>query len=730
MATTFRDIPALHRLLESAPIESLHTLLLQVDAREYAIAFLSVEWPLSPDNALEERTRQQLLRTASQLKVDVALPLERHAERLLTLAEGHGADALARRVLCLSADEQATYTAQRDHYGRAIWMYLTHEVVFEEAENLFYAEHYRHLGVLYEAFEVDARGTLDFDWSGTIQAALEAQVQQALELSDPCKIDYLHLTDQRADGTVHPAHMLLFRHAGPLSSIAVMNDGRKKPLYYRPAIEATLLFSPREAVIEVYAESPGLRPLLASTFAQIGLQHDLSGRPLMLRQYNLSRFLTSFQLDAPPVPGFTVEQVRVIEAEVCPPNPKHRATLRVTRQDDIEVVAAALFGENHVFQRATLIKKVVIAIRYVVDGETKAKGLTITLSDPHRCSLRSQRNPVQRKLGFILLEHWGVMKRIRPLEVTEESALFPALLHLYDRAEDEVSYRFLESRGIPLQPLLEGGFLLRRGRRDTAEVELEDGHWVDVSVEPSPQPGQVRYRCPLSQQWVEIPAQHLDEYQIKTDWMNARLVKALRHALNAIGQPLHEEAILFLGQLQLDGEIVPTYLARRLGKLSVVRDVDAQLRARHAAGVGIVLTSTHPAPAFLGAHVVVSIASLIVADTPELTLDLVRLKNVYHQGKVLARGGQTVSFIVDRNRTGTLCIPGKLASTIKGAQQIKIIQRLVTAYQSGNPAVATKDLIDGTGVKSPSQAFRDWKSTYLNVYIGQTGKRGAWQLLV
>ena len=63
-----------------------------------------------------------------------------------------------------------------------------------------------------------------------------------------------------------------------------------------------------------------------------------------------------------------------------------------------------------------------------------------------------------------------------------------------------------------------------------------------------------------------------------------------------------------------------------------------------------------------------------------------------------------------------------------GANQINILERLVVAHQNGSPAVLTSDLIAGTGVRSPSQAFRDWKEI-VNVYIGQAGKRGSWQLL-
>jgi hypothetical protein len=194
---------------------------------------------------------------------------------------------------------------------------------------------------------------------------------------------------------------------------------------------------------------------------------------------------------------------------------------------------------------------------------------------------------------------------------------------------------------------------------------------------------------------------------------------------------LQEQGLIFLGMLDVDGESIPAYLARQLSDQRVIRDYDIQLRAHQNAGIGVVLSCSETAPAFLGCHVVVPLTALLVADASEPAVDLARLKSVYGQGKVLARGGQTVDFIVEHNRSGSLFIPGKPVLTVVGEKQIKLVQRLVDAYRSGNPAVVTKDLMDGLGSASPSQAFRNWKEQIADIYIGQAeGKRGAWKLLV
>ena len=145
------------------------------------------------------------------------------------------------------------------------------------------------------------------------------------------------------------------------------------------------------------------------------------------------------------------------------------------------------------------------------------------------------------------------------------------------------------------------------------------------------------------------------------------------------------------------GLVRPRKMGPVIAKLprSLCGSVD--IARQYGLDIGVVLACCETAPAFLGCHVVVPLATLLVADAAEPTVDLVSLKSVYGQGKVLARGGQTVDFIVEHNRSGSLFIPGKPVLTVVGEKQIKLVQRLVDAYRAGNPAVVTKDLMDGLG---------------------------------
>jgi hypothetical protein len=74
-----------------------------------------------------------------------------------------------------------------------------------------------------------------------------------------------------------------------------------------------------------------------------------------------------------------------------------------------------VFGKDHLFKRAASMARIVIAVRYTQYGTKKSKTLNITLSEPNRCNLRSNRDPVQRELGYALLTAWGVLHQVKPL---------------------------------------------------------------------------------------------------------------------------------------------------------------------------------------------------------------------------------------------------------------------------------------------------------------------------
>lgn len=740
MATSFKNGVSLHRLLETAPLSALQSFLQTIEQGARAAEFASLPWVQLDADDGDPMLRAQLVSLGNRLAPESAMPLDRHAQRILTLAEGHGAETVF-QVSQKLFDQAgvAAFAAQRDDLGRSLWLYQHEPELFDEAESLFYSEHYRNFGRMYEAYELaaDIADTADaFKWDDAVGQALETQIQRRLELTGRCSVTHLEVVSTDSQEAEVPQHLIIVRHGGPLSSLPEFQEqyGRRAELYYRPLNEATLLYSPAEGVIEVFCASPSVRQRVAVCFAEIGLKINLSEKPLTLKQYNLSRFLTSLRLDMPAIAGFDLEQVAVVNAEVRPDNPRHRAGLQVTLHDDIEEVAMDLFGENNLFTRATSVARVVIAVRYTQHGTSAARTLNITLSEPNRCNLRSNRDPVQRDLGYALLKAWGILRQVQPLDTADERRLFPALLALFDQTAKEVSGQFFRARGIDPEALADGGFVERRGRFDRLLVgDGDDAR--EVTVRSSGRRGWLVYDHPVDNTRVEVPAADAEKYAIKRDWVTEVVHKRLKtHLVHAAAQAFGGN-LTYLGVLVLGTEQVPCYLARDLRTPATLQQMDIVLRSRSGQGVGLVLSTGHDNPLCLGPNVVVAMVDFLADSEREHLLDVDRLASAFAQGKQLARGGMVVDLVKQNNYSATLYIPGKAPLPLSGPKAIGFFEALVAAYRRGSPAVPTKTLMSAAGAASgsPSQLLGMglWNSVF-NVYVGfpPGAKRGSYQLLV
>jgi hypothetical protein len=656
---------------------------------------------------------------------DLVRPLENDAQRVLTLAEGRGCEALSQVAnQQLQGRLRDEYDAQPDALSRSAWAFLSEPRIFEVAESLFYANHYRNFGKIYEAYEVDLDGMSGLDWNPELAQALECRITEMLGLKGRCTVSYLSVP--RA-GNDRDAIMLIIRHGGPLSSVADhRDDGQRRTIYYRPPNEATLIFSPETGMIELCAESPWVRQQLAQSFAEVALGHDLSSRPLTLKQYELSRFFDSLSLPAEAVDGYDIERAAVVEVDAKPNNLRHRVSLKVTAEDDIDDIARRLLGPQNIFNRAAVISRVVIAVKYSRDGEAKTRTLNITLSCPNRCNLRSNRDPDQRDLGFALLDKWGILKTFRPLAPAEERALFPELLALHDCAADTISGQYLQQRGLDADVLSAAGFIERKGRHTSVLVDEDDGGPCEVEVGPAASKGHVLITSPMDGKPVVAPNSAVAKFAINRSWLEETLLKALKPFLATPAMQRLDDNLVSLGVMKIDSVLVPCYFARRLTDPKVLRTLDASLRGRGGHGVGIVLSAGLEGPNCLGPNVVVPLVDHLGPDADCLATE--GLAIAFRSGRQMALGGMTVHLAKCGPYTATLYLPGKCPYTLTGANQIKIVERLVNAYQSGSPAVLTHHLIADTGVNSPSQAFRDWNAIK-GVYIGQAGKRGSWQLI-
>ena len=120
-AASFKNGVSLHRLLETAPLDALEPFFRDVEDGAHASIFLTPAWPSQRDDAVILELRGHLLQVANSLASDVAVPLDRHAQRILTLADGRGTEALNRAAERLFDTEKiAAFHGQLDAVGRTV----------------------------------------------------------------------------------------------------------------------------------------------------------------------------------------------------------------------------------------------------------------------------------------------------------------------------------------------------------------------------------------------------------------------------------------------------------------------------------------------------------------------------------------------------------------------------------------------------------------------------------
>jgi hypothetical protein len=713
-------------LIEEAPIDLvLRVLSLRDDGNEPEFGL-----PATSADRQDVDQRQEIIAALAEFDQEDLRPLEHRCRRIHRLAEGKGISSLNTITEQRLAEKQQTeYSNQLDELCRSIWTYINAKPVFEDAESFYFARQFRDYGRLYDAFEVDLEKHLAIDAASIDEPALAGRITEVLELKTKCTVRALNLPPTAA----HPRSiMLIVRHGGPLSSVFDhRDDGRRATIYFRPPNEATLIYTPATQQIEICADSPVVRQKISRCFAEVALGHDVSQKPLSSKHYDLSRFRSSLALPLPNVNGVDLLAAKVLEIELRLGNWKRKLSLRVTIDDEIHEVASRYLGSNNIVRRADGFSRLSIAVRYHQTGDSRERTLNITVSGSKGCNLQSTKDPEQRSLGYALLDAWGIMSSFKQIETAELRHMFPSLVQLFDRAEEEITGRFLRETGLDPARLIEGGLLERRGRQEIVLVDEDGDADGEVYVEPSTTPGMVSTKGSFGQDLGERPAAEMEVYQLNLQWLHESLMGLIKPLLSTRATQILDADLTLLGAMQIDGGNVPVYFARRLDDPKTINKLDLLLRGRSNSGFGIVLAASSELPSCLGPNVVVSLLSHLSGEDEEPVLSRTGIEFAFRSGRSLAMGGSTPTIHRYGAQSATLYVPGKAPLSLVGENQIALFERLVAAHLAGSPDVKASTLTEGAESRSPQHCFRPdmWKSI-LGVYITKGVRHGYWRLAV
>ncbi|WP_434619926.1 hypothetical protein [Tabrizicola sp. M-4] len=703
-------------LADIAPLDLFRSILTYRDDDDETP--LDWDWPYSDD---DDALRQLMKTHLDAQPMEVLRPIEDHCVRIKHLASKEGIKSLEHVAKeRLDHETYETLRAQPDELCRSIWMFLNHQRDFRDAEAFHAVRQYRDHGKMYDAFEIDAGDACISDAEEMDRNALASLLTARLELPSKVEISTVRLRATEA----HPLSLLvIIRHAGPLSSVFHHKDGgTRKTIYFRPPNEASLVWTPTEGMIEVCGVSPQVRRSAAETFAEIVFKADLSQKPLSWRYYDLSRFHASLALQLPLWDDIDIQLARVIEVEMRLGNWSRRLSLRVTIDDDIEKIAKLWLGGARFLRRVEGISRVSIAVKYKRPSDRRLRSLEISFGD-RRSNLQSKASVDDRDLGYKLLQHWGILNRLKPLEYDEVAEILPQLLQLHDLPEDEISGGLLRRLGLDARRLLDGGILAFKARQSRILMDDDD----EVLIEPSPREGEVVGIDTFHESAGTLPAEDTRLYELRREWLDEVVLTALRPLIGKGRIENLTDDLIFLGTWRRESVSIPLYLVRGIENADRLQASDLALRSRQEAGVGIVLTLVGTSFKHLGPNVVVPLPEILVQGKLDDSA-VADLWQRFVSGRWLALGGAEVALMKFGKQTGMLYIPGKVPLPVLGPKQLVILDMLVAAHKAGAPGVPTGRLIEGTGVRSPVDAWNSKvRKSVVDVYFENSGY-GLWSL--
>lgn len=445
-------------LINSAPLPAL-ALLAQVDK----FSFLGVLDTSKP----EHQARADLLDHIPTVKREDITIADQEAVRLLQLVRFRTEEMLDHAFAAIEFEnhpELASFDPTADPMSRLIWLRAKASPVFDQIETIYLTHHY-HGHKKFLGFVVRDGDGRDFVWTPEVADKLHDSVGEILELDEEskksCEIIHFEM-DDGDEATRRKLHYLVVYHPGKMKALLQMKDRRRDLFVFTPALEATLVYDPKENKVHVLAQRQRTAKLLADRFAAIGFEKPLSKQPVDALSYELSMFKRAVDLRTARFDGGVVVDAWASSLTVSLGHTRHSVTLALANSDNIWRIAEDQFGDRNPLSSCRAVDEVKLSFTVRFDGEQDDRALDITVDRRGSCNLLTLPDPRMRRCGEDILTALGVLKRIEPAKVGVDLALFRAEMKLLDLAVDEIDGHLLTTLGLSAADLVAKGLLKQK----------------------------------------------------------------------------------------------------------------------------------------------------------------------------------------------------------------------------------------------------------------------------
>ena len=657
------------------------------------------------------------------------MPLNREAERINRLADNEGAFVLKSLGKAkFSADRYHDFhELQRDGMARSTWCYLKEYWLFEAAEAALHARSFREYKKHYQSFEIEAGCACRVSDAGFDTDAIINELSARLGFGPGCRAEQFELPSEEDEPSA--IMLLIYFPDSPSSAHHLHDDGVREIYYFRPPGEAVVIYTPENRTLEVCTRSSNIRPEVAESVAQAGLGQDLSKKPLAQKDYDLSRFLGSLEVDTPKIDGFEILRAGLVLVEVSPLNRRTRLSFRVSKSQDLTEMVDGVCGLSSAISGAVAIRKVGFQVCYVSGQTSQPKSLSFDVTDRNTCTLQGVEDTEARQLGRQLLVHWRVLREFRSPSQSDLNAMLPVLLKLYDQASDRLSGSWFAQRNINADALVEHGVLMRAGLEDFDVVD-EEGDWsLDVAIRPVARGNVVQMVSVEGAEQLGGVIELHRLYKIDRDWIQELIRKSLSEILSGGRYEKIDDTLCSLGNMEADGHSVPIYLARRLGHDGAFGRIAKHLDERRTAVASLVFCAGEKQFDRIGANVV-----LPLADFLEGTGELVELRcsdicAAYTRVLKFSDSQWLVKLECNDDASAELFIPNKQPLQLTGRVKVSVFRKLVEAHDRCRGPQKVASLLANCDSSSMNDVFKkDW--SHLKAEYLRSPKTGYWELAV
>jgi hypothetical protein len=372
--------------------------------REYfvskKIAVSGVDW--SQDQA---EVAKNVIRLVDHLSDSDRARLRIDAERICQMADEVGQAALLSVV-----ENRATFDGLQNGIERSHWVYVNEPESFRHAEDIRYADQYRH-GRNWSGYQVEAGIALATDRASL--TAFKEKIKTLFGLGDKVKLELFEriVTDEEGRDVAW-MQVMVYQEGMPDAYLEFEGEDIVSRIR-RPVSEHAITYASETGVIEVVAARRERRDSIAKAFTEDLLKRPNEADTLPLRRYSLTPLLQKQPLDWDREDG--IESVQVVMIKLKDLAGDGRIQLEVPARSEIGFYdyVDEHFGDRNPLTSGNFTPtQAQLSIRfYPENGSNRRKVLPVKITMPNGCDLRS-RTERERLIGEKYLKRWGLLEEI------------------------------------------------------------------------------------------------------------------------------------------------------------------------------------------------------------------------------------------------------------------------------------------------------------------------------